>query len=327
MLFKPLKLYAYLIGTYSKFVTTGKCLDFPLVVQLQTQSRCNGGCLICPYRIVSKTLEHGRMSQDLFIKIADELADESLTSIVLFELHNEPLMDKRTFQWVNHIKSTRPHTFCEVVTNGELLDRFTPEEIVQSGLDQLCISLNAYSKGIYDQITDNRLNFERVMKNISTMLTNEHIKRRLELDFIMTELNKHELHRAAQYWEKRQVRTRVKGFYNRAGILDNFEDLRLQSRYYGEFPFSVKNRLATALRRAIGCELPFSQMTVLFNGDVIICCQDWNRTTVVGNIWSNSIKEIWNSERMNKIRREITRGEYGNISACKDCSFTRQAVF
>jgi MoaA/NifB/PqqE/SkfB family radical SAM enzyme len=100
-----LPLYFYLIGTYSKFLTTGKCLDFPLTLLAQTQSFCNGRCSICPHPTVSKKLPQGKMEWSLFQKIINEAASEPLLSAIVFELHNEPLLDERIFDCVKYIKA------------------------------------------------------------------------------------------------------------------------------------------------------------------------------------------------------------------------------
>lgn len=73
-------------------------------------------------------------------------------------------------------------------------------------------------------------------------------------------------------------------------------------------------------RGIIGCELPFNQMNILFNGDAIICCHAWNRATVVGNVRTSSLREIWNSKEMNEIRRLILRKRYRHIDSCKECT-------
>ena len=129
----PLYQYLYLIGAYSKFLTVGKCLNFPRILHIQTQSFCNGRCSICPYPIVSKKLDQGTMEWSLFAKLADETASEPLLSTVLFELHNEPLLDERIFDWVKYLKSISPDKSCVIVTNGELLDSFSAPRFSVSG--------------------------------------------------------------------------------------------------------------------------------------------------------------------------------------------------
>ncbi|MHA1485228.1 MAG: SPASM domain-containing protein, partial [Candidatus Thorarchaeota archaeon] len=72
--------------------------------------------------------------------------------------------------------------------------------------------------------------------------------------------------------------------------------------------------------RVTGCPLPFYQMNVLFNGDAIICCHDWNRASVIGNAGTSSLREIWNSTKVNEIRRLVLRKRYEEIDSCKECS-------
>ncbi len=316
----PLPLYLYLTRAYSKFLTVRKCLSFPLVLEIQTQSLCNGRCSICPYRIISKTLEHGTMERELFERIASEIASETQPSAVMFTLHNEPLLDKRLFDWVKHIKSRSPDKYCFIATNGELLDQFSLIEMLQSGLDRLTISLNAHSKETYESINTG-LDYDRVIKNVYYLLSDQSMRQKVELRFALTKENVHEVQQAVDYWKMQGIHTKVRGITNRAGSLDSYERLRLKDAHYpGALLWRVWKRLMFTARGAIGCDLPFYQMNVLFNGDVIICCHDWNRATVVGNARTSSLKEIWNSDTMNKIRRLILRKRYGQINSCRECS-------
>jgi len=104
----PFYLYQYLIAAHLKLITSGKTLNFPRILQIQTQSFCNGQCTTCPYPIVSKKLDQGTMEWDLFSKIARESASEPLLSSVLFELHNEPLLDKRLPFFVEYSRKNLP---------------------------------------------------------------------------------------------------------------------------------------------------------------------------------------------------------------------------
>jgi radical SAM protein with 4Fe4S-binding SPASM domain len=263
------------------------------------------------------------MEWDLYEKIVNEAVSEPLLSTVILELHNEPLLDKRIFNCVKYIKSMDPSKTCELTTNGELLDKFSLTDIVQSNLDYLWVSLNAHSKETYDNM-NNGLDYSKVMRNISSLLSNSSIKQKMRLSFVVTEQNEHEVYQAVQYWHERGIKARVMGLVNRAGTLDNYESLRLKTGYHGD-PFLLRawRRLMSSARSLTGCELPFFQMNILFNGDVIICFNDWYRATVVGNIRTSSLREIWNSQRMNEIRRLILRKRYEQLDSCKGCDLAR----
>lgn len=259
------------------------------------------------------------MEWNLFQKVIDEAAAEPLLASIVFELHNEPLLDERIFDCVGYIKSKAPDKRVAVVTNGELLDRFSTEDIVKSKLDVLRISLNAHSKETYQHINTG-LDYDRVMSNISRMLSNPSTKQKTRLNFVITKQNEQEVYEAARYWQKQGIITNVSGVTNRAGTLTNFEKFRLKASYDNSAsPKALWKRLVGGVRRSLGCHVPFYEMNVLFNGDVLICSEDWYRTTVIGNVKTQSLKEIWNSKKANENRRLLLKKKFEELAPCKDC--------
>ena len=318
---RKLPLYSYLLRAYLRFLTRGECEPLPLVLEVQTQSRCNAQCLTCPYRNVSRRLDHGTMEWSLIERIAEQLPPESVWPKVIFGLHNEPLLDRRILDVVKCIKARGK--YCRLVTNGMLLDGFEPEDIVQSGLDELIISVNAHSKETYERINTG-LSYERVMNGVSSVLSNESLRQRVCLSFIITRHNRDDIHRAIRYWRMRGVKTRVLPTQNVGGNLDNYESIQPTSLYRG---YSLVSQASKPLKHAvvhmIGCRLPFFQMNILFNGDCIMCCHDWTRSTVVGNAATTPLKDIWNSQQMNQIRQRHLRKQYEQLSACRECTLAR----
>jgi radical SAM protein with 4Fe4S-binding SPASM domain len=62
-------------------------------------------------------------------------------------------------------------------------------------------------------------------------------------------------------------------------------------------------------------------MHVLENGDVPMCSNDWHNREILGNVRAQTIREIYNSPRMNEIRELMAQGRFEDIAACRDCSF------
>jgi len=263
------------------------------------------------------------MEETLFRKIVDEVSTVPYFSEVLFELHNEPLLDERTFQFIEYVKTRYKNKACTIVTNGQLIDRFSLSEIKKSNVDLFVISLNAHSPETYEYISGG-LSYKKIEKNIAIVMSEPDLKRKLVLSFVITEPTVSEINQALQYWKEKQVRTRTIKVTNRAGVLSDFESVRLKTG-------TVKSSLLeTAWQGAIrkmlrvaGCYKPFLETDILYNGDVILCCHDWNRTTVLGNLHESSLQEIWNSPKLNEIRRLITQKKYAQIDLCKNCSEIR----
>ena len=62
---------------------------------------------------------------------------------------------------------------------------------------------------------------------------------------------------------------------------------------------SVGDQVTTSRRR---CPQPFQRLVVGRDGRVSPCCADWDQQYVLGNISTNSLLELWNSDKMNYIR-------------------------
>lgn len=321
-----LPLYPYLARSYAGFLTWGKCLNFPRAIQIQTQSRCNAQCSICPYPVTSKTLQHGVMEYSLFEKIINELAAERQAPLFMFALHNEPLMDNRIFEWIKQAKKINPKLYCILPTNGAWLDRFSLQEIKQSALDQINLSLHAGSEEVYRQINP-ILDFNKITQNVFHLLSDASLRQTIQMMFLLNSLNAHEIKEATQFWKRKGVRTKVIQISNRAGSLDTYKELVLKETLYRR-PLHLRlwKNLMSTIRGATGCELPFYQMNILFNGDVIVCSYDWKRTTVIGNIKTDSLRSIWNCERINAVRRNLIAKRYERISACSGCSIVNRDV-
>ncbi|OEJ15807.1 radical SAM superfamily [Brachyspira hampsonii] len=64
------------------------------------------------------------------------------------------------------------------------------------------------------------------------------------------------------------------------------------------------------------CPHPFV-MTITYNGDVVLCCADFYRKYVYGNIMQDTIVNIWNKNA--EIRKELLDDNYARYDICKKC--------
>lgn len=310
----------YIWQSINRFKKTGTPLAFPLVVQLQTQSVCNAECAICPYPSIRKLIPHGIMEGSLFQKVVSEIAQEKLFFELLLELQNEPLVDARIFELIKHFKSLAPGKKCAVITNGSLIDNFSIDDIACSGIDELVVSLNAHTEATYRQLNQG-LDYHKVTKNIESLISDKRIKSKVVVHYVATRQNEGEIRRASFYWRQKGIRVRCWRLSNRAGGLDDFGTYKPSQK---DLPATWK--LQAFLREYFMnkifnvCPFPFFALNILFNGDVLLCCNDWNRDPILGNIKATSLKEIWNSSSLNMIRRSLLEGRFRNIKPCSTCS-------
>jgi len=68
------------------------------------------------------------------------------------------------------------------------------------------------------------------------------------------------------------------------------------------------------------CHLPMYKAMIDWNGDVLLCCNDWSRKEKgLGNINREHFQKLWVSTRLNSIRKSLIKGRRKDIAACKGC--------
>jgi len=96
---------------------------------------------------------------------------------------------------------------------------------------------------------------------------------------------------------------------NRAGQAPN-KNVRKLSKFDRSF---VLNRW---------CSLPYRQFNVNPEGKVHICCNDVYYQNIVGDLTAESIMQIWQGEKLRKIRLEFYINGRRNIYPCNQCDTT-----
>lgn len=74
------------------------------------------------------------------------------------------------------------------------------------------------------------------------------------------------------------------------------------------------------------CYLPFYKLNIDWNGDLLVCCEDWFKLTKSElNINTHTLKEIWESPLLNKYREHLKRGKR-DLTACNKCNINGEKV-
>ena len=67
------------------------------------------------------------------------------------------------------------------------------------------------------------------------------------------------------------------------------------------------------------CYIPFYKAVIDWNGDVMLCDNDWGRNNIFGNIHNETFKNIWFGEKFNNIKRRLSNSRK-ECHPCKNCS-------
>ena len=267
-------------------------VPFPEKVMLQTVSRCNAACQFCPYPHVSTELPQGKMDDALFGRIIDECAEHpgQVERLMLY-LMNEPLLDPKIADRVNLAKQRNPQAGVHILTNGSLLTDRRADALIDSALDWIGISIHGYSPEAYQQAMG--LKRDTTYQRVERFLEKA-IKRRGP-DWAMVTFNgggpvtPDEREAEIAHWRGLGV-TRISYFglsISRAGNVPIIE--------------------APQHETISGCNSIWwpEMLHVLFNGDVILCCMDWQRSVVVGNLREQTIEQLWHSDAYRRVRDTV----------------------
>lgn len=108
-------------------------------------------------------------------------------------------------------------------------------------------------------------------------------------------------------------------------------DYVVRDRWYGadsDFGLKLTNRAGTVTigqqidvdnLRSHPCMYLTYMIQVDWNGDILLCPQDWHKRVRFGSVAHQSLVEVWTSAAMHKRRKRLLRGRNG-MSPCDTCN-------
>jgi MoaA/NifB/PqqE/SkfB family radical SAM enzyme len=133
----------------------------PVCLYLETTNRCNLLCTTCP-RTFEALEPPGDMSWELFTTIVDQFP--RIARVVLHGV-GEPMMVRALPRMIRYLKDRG--TYVLFNTNGTLLSATKGRELIDSGLDELRLSLDAAEPKAF-KLVRGRDMFARIVRNIRT---------------------------------------------------------------------------------------------------------------------------------------------------------------
>jgi hypothetical protein len=268
----------------------------PEIVQIESTNICNAKCVFCPRDEMHR--RQGVMSLDLFHKVVDECADLGITHV---RMHNygEAFIDRRLIEKVRYAKA-RGIREVGLISNGSLITDNVARGIIEAGLDAINISVDASGKEVFEK-TRLGLNYDKVIANIERIvkIRAELGKRRPKLILSFVRQNNSADEQAfIEHWRAIADKIHVTDLHNWAGTLNTESDVN--------YP----------------CYRPWLTFTVLWDGRVSLCCADFDGRTILGDLNSSTIREIWNGEPYVQARRQHL--ESGGPDICRSCDLPRK---
>ncbi len=132
----------------------------PVCLYLEVTNRCNLLCETCP-RTFEELEKPADMSMELFTSIVDQVPN--VARVVLHGV-GEPMLVKHLPQMIRALKARG--TYVLFNTNGTLLAKNKRREIIETGLDELRVSLDAAEAASFLKVRGKDM-FDRIVRNIT----------------------------------------------------------------------------------------------------------------------------------------------------------------
>jgi MoaA/NifB/PqqE/SkfB family radical SAM enzyme len=159
------------------------------LVQIESAIACNLRCVMCPWREIAKNVENsGLMSQEIWESIRPHLSD---IKSIDFTGGGEPLLQPKLPRWIAEAHAAG----CETgfLSNGLLLKKEKLKQILDAGIDWICISMDGAEAGMYESIRIGS-NFERVCENVANIAELRSGNRpRTMINFVLMDMNFHQV--------------------------------------------------------------------------------------------------------------------------------------
>jgi len=305
----------------------------PLVFNVETTNICNMRCQMCPRTtLMSRELEH--MRPELFEKIIKQVTPYEQADLNNFWNHIVDTYDispsersENAFYFYTISQSVILHGYGEPLLDPHLLDRIkicakykvptyfscVPAninvekiaELMKAGAGVIKFSMDALDDESAREIRGKQNNFteayDKICKLIEVKQKNPSIKTKIVVTMIALSETKEakKLHEDfMKLWADKPVYAYVKSQDNRWYYEDD-QEMECKSHYEQQY-----------------CEFPFTSLSIMVDGSVVPCTQDYDTEMSFGNANEQSLDKIWNSEAYKKFRWGHISGEFDTDVKC-----------
>ncbi len=290
-------------------------LETPYTVAIDPSNLCNFKCDFCAIQSKKGELPFCKqlMDKKLFMKIIDDLQEfPNKLKVLRINGQGEPLLNPDLPEMIRYAREKDVAEFIEIITNGSYLCPEINQKLIESGLDRIRISIEALDAEGYWNIAKTKIDFDAFRANIKD-LHDRSGKCEIYCKIVDVAVPSEE--------EKNKFFELFGDICDRI-FIDNvipmwsdFEEMnqKVEIRKIGMHGQEIKDVKV--------CPFPFYSLIINSDGEVTVCCADWKRKLVVGDLKQETLKEVWNGEILWDFWISLLKGEKNNFEMCRKCLF------
>lgn len=277
--------------------------DFPGRVLFEMTSICNTRCLMCPQMNLKRKAMHMDMAK--YMSVLDEIDAHGVEGLWIYHF-GESMTHPRFEDLLAYLGTKKNLGHIWLSTNGILCNERRARLLLDSCLSYLNFSLQALAENTYAAIAPSSP-ARRILDNLEGLLRMKQgrlgMKPFLRLQIIDQPLTRDEIDPFLRAYHDRCDMISVNALehtdigFNQKGI-----DLRARG----------ERRACTRLSRP--------DCFVNSDGSVALCDNAYNNEMDVGNVWEQSLHDIWNGPKRREYREKCAQGLLWDREPCAGCT-------
>jgi MoaA/NifB/PqqE/SkfB family radical SAM enzyme len=289
---------------------------------------CNLRCPLCPTGNTTIARKQAMLSLGQYKELFDKIKEYAL--VVSLYNHGEPLLNPDVFSIIEHTHRNRVGT--NISSNFNWPQPVEINDFIRSGLDYVTVSLDGVTQDSYQQYRvrgDVREVFDNLKRLLSAKKTLRSKTPFVEWQFIVFKHNEHEVEEARKLASELGVD--LLRFISPGVPPEDMHNLELQEKWMPRNPLYWERNPKLVEDRGYVFDQPcfylYRSMFIYPGGGVTPCCFAHDERQDFGNLYNNSVMEIWNNNAYRSARMLFSRSlptEERIETICDKCTVFRQ---
>ena len=236
-----------------------------------------------------------------------------------YYFQGEPFLHPQFLELIRQAKKHKIYTATS--TNAHFIDQNKAEEIIDSGLDRLIISIDGLTQETYENYRVHG-NLAKVIEATKLLIAAKKEKKsetpHLIFQFLAVKPNEHEIPAVFTLGNELgidEVRIKTAQLYD----YKNGNSLMPENEKYSRYVRTSDGTYKLKYKTGNHCWRMWSGSVLTWDGKVVPCCFDKDAQHVLGTIEQTPFTEIWNHKKYRGFRQAVLTGR-NQIDICQNCS-------
>lgn len=267
----------------------------PETLYVEGTNLCNAKCVFCYYPVIADQTVTKHMTLDQFKVIVKQFVDMGGTKLSITPTMSDPLADPLLPDRIEFLKTSGIELlsfYTNLISFKQKL-RDTLSDLGNTLKIKISVSFTGFDQKSYNKFMGVD-KFDFVKKNLIKLSKSSSDNKSLTSSVTMRDYDGSSEAKSdfLQYLKSISMASKIEyGFDTWGGLLEdnisNFEQLPIKER----------------INRVGPCRVSFAKPLITVNGDFKLCdCRDALDELVVGNVFEQTIEEIWNGDDIKRMR-------------------------